>query len=127
MQQLVLVRFGDRPNPIVSIALAPHIVGQAFASQIPGAIMSVFNTESTIHEVANSIQQTGVYFILMKSSDARINMPKQLIEAINQAVEMEEAQPQNDEMTIDDVLDQINRKGIASLTPAQRQILEGRQ
>ena len=47
MKKLFLVRFGSAPNPAVSQALMPHIVGKAFAAPIPGAILSVFNTQSS--------------------------------------------------------------------------------
>ena len=127
MQKLILVRFGNQPSPIVSMALKPHIVGQAFAGPIPGAIMSVFNTNSTKERVEQDIKETGAFFMLMKADEVSIYLPDELMEIIGQIGSEEPAKPEERELTIDDVLDLINRNGIASLTPSQRRILDGRQ
>ena len=128
MQKLILVRFGNQPSPAVSMALKPHIVGNAFAGPIPGAIMSVFNTESTKEEIAEDIKETGAYFMLMRADEAAINLPEELMAVIAQ-ITSEEPDRATDsrELTIDDILDLINKNGIESLTPDQRRILDNRQ
>jgi len=127
MQKLILVRFGNQPNPIVSMALKPHLVGNAFAGPIPGAIMSVFNTESTKEEIAEDLKETGAYFMLMRADEATINLPEELMAVIAQIVGEEPGRAtDSSELTIDDILDLINKNGIESLTPEQRRILDNR-
>ena len=128
MQKLILVRFGTQPSPAVSMALKPHLVGNAFAGPIPGAIMSVFNTNSTKEQIAADVKETGAYFILMRADEATINLPEELMGVIDNIVGEEPARATDDrELTIDDVLDLINKNGIESLTPDQRRILDNRQ
>jgi len=128
MQKLILVRFGNQPSPAVSMALKPHIVGNAFAGPIPGAIMSVFNTESTKEEIAEDIKETGAYFMLMRADEVSINLPEELMAVIAQIVSEEPGRATDlRELTIDDILDLINKNGIESLTPDQRRILDNRQ
>jgi hypothetical protein len=128
MQKLILVRFGNQPSPAVSMALKPHIVGNAFAGPIPGAIMSVFNTESTKEEIAEDIKETGAYFMLMRADEAVINLPEELMAVIAQITGEEPGRATDlRELTIDDILDLINKNGIESLTPDQRRILDNRQ
>ena len=128
MQKLILVRFGTQPSPVVSMALKPHIVGNAFASPIPGAIMSVFNTNSTKEQIAADVKETGAYFILMRADEATINLPEELMGVIDNIVGEEPGRATDDrELTIDDILDLINKNGIESLTPDQRRILDNRQ
>jgi hypothetical protein len=128
MQKLILVRFGNQPSPAVSMALKPHIVGNAFAGPIPGAIMSVFNTESTKEEIAEDIKETGAYFMLMRADEAAINLPEELMAVIAQITSEEPGRATDSrELTIDDILDLINKNGIESLTPDQRRILDNRQ
>jgi len=128
MQKLILVRFGNQPSPAVSMALKPHIVGNAFAGPIPGAIMSVFNTESTKEEIAEDIKETGAYFMLMRADEVSINLPEELMAVIAQIVSEEPGRATDSrELTIDDILDLINKNGIESLTPDQRRILDNRQ
>lgn len=128
MQKLILVRFGNQPSPAVSIALKPHIVGNAFAGPIPGAIMSVFNTESTKEAIAEDIKETGAYFMLMRADEAAINLPEELMAVIAQITSEEPGRATDlRELTIDDILDLINENGIESLTPDQRRILDNRQ
>jgi hypothetical protein len=110
------------------MALKPHIVGNAFAGPIPGAIMSVFNTESTKEEIAEDIKETGAYFMLMRADEAAINLPEELMAVIAQITSEEPGRATDlRELTIDDILDLINKNGIESLTPDQRRILDNRQ
>ena len=123
MTTLALIRFGQTPNPIVSQALAPHIIGKAVAVPVPGAILSVFNTESSVDDVRESVQATGVFFIL--SDRAQLALPQPLMDAIADAFP-NDGEPTKDDkpLTMDDILDLISQNGIESLTSAQKQQLE---
>jgi hypothetical protein len=123
MTTLALIRFGQTPNPIVSQALAPHIIGKAVAVPVPGAILSVFNTESSVDDVRESVQATGVFFIL--SDRAQLALPQPLMDAIADAFP-NDGEPAKDDkpLTMDEILDLISQNGIESLTSAQKQQLE---
>lgn len=123
MEKLVLVRFGQTPNLSVSMALRPHIVGPAFAGPIPGAIMSVFNTESNLETVCNDIKATGAFFLLARYNDMNIELPEPLIEAINTVMGTQPA-PTRRVYTMDELLDIIREVGIDNLTQDQRDQLE---
>jgi hypothetical protein len=122
MTKLFLIRFGQTPSPIVSNALAPHIVGKASALPIPGAVLSIFNTESSIEDVRASIEETGAFFIL--TDNAELVLPQPLMAEIEK-VFPSGAQPVKEDktLTMDDILDLITQNGIESLTPSQLQIL----
>jgi hypothetical protein len=123
MTKLFLIRFGQTPSPIVSNALIPHMVGKATALPIPGAVLSIFNTESSIEDVRASIEETGAFFIL--TDNAELVLPQPLMEAIEK-VFPSGAQPVKEDkpLTMDEILDLISQNGIESLTPAQKQQLE---
>lgn len=123
MTTLALIRFGQTPNPIVSQALAPHIIGKAVALPVPGAILSIFNTESSVDDVRESVQATGVFFIL--SDRAQLALPQPLMDAIADAFP-NDGEPAKDDnpLTMDEILDLISQNGIESLTSAQKQQLE---
>jgi len=123
MTTLALIRFGQTPSPIVSQALAPHSVGKAVAVPVPGAILSVFNTESSVDDVRESVQATGVFFIL--SDRAQLALPQPLMDAIADAFP-NDGEPAKDDkpLTMDEILDLISQNGIESLTSAQKQQLE---
>lgn len=123
MKKLILIRFGTTPNPTVSNALKPHIVGPAFAGPIPGAIMSVFNTESDEDQITQDLKQTGALFFLLDSANTHQNLPEGMMEAID-AVLGTSPEPQAPVLTIDQILEKISAKGIASLTPAEIAKLE---
>lgn len=130
MEKLILVRFGSTPSPAVSAAIAPHISGKAFAAPIPGAILSVFNSPSNLEDICDAVKETGAYFMLMRYNDVNLFMPEELIAAINKVMgQLDRVQTPSAqrEWTLDEVLDLINAKGIESLTPEQRRVLEGRQ
>jgi len=123
MTTFALIRFGQTPSPIVSQALAPHIIGKAVAVPIPGAILSIFNTESSVDEVRESVQATGVFFIL--SDRAQLALPQPLMDAITKAFPNDgEPAKEDNALTMDEILDLISQNGIESLTPAQKQQLE---
>jgi len=123
MKRIILIRFGDKPNPTVSNALKPHIVGQAFAGPIPGAIMSVFNTESDEAQITQDLKETGALFFLLDAATVNQNLPEGMMEAIDRVLGAAPA-PEVFVPTIDDVLDKILRHGVQSLTSAEKRILE---
>jgi len=118
-----LIRFGTTPNPAVSNALKSHISGQAFAGPIPGAIMSVFNTESDEDQITQDLKQTGALFFLLDSANVHQNLPEGMMEAIDAVLGTAPA-PEPQVLTIDEILEKISAQGIRSLTQAERARLE---
>lgn len=124
-RQVILVRFGGSPDPRVTKVLANHITGKAVALPIPGAIMSIFYSESTIDTIKEDLQSVGHAFFIFDREDAGMNFPAEVIEVIDRAMGEEPQRPTaNREWTMDEVLDQISRGGMDSLTPEQRAVLE---
>lgn len=125
MKKLFLIRFGNVPNPEVTNVLAKHISGRAFAGPIPGAILSVFNTESDPSTITQQLSKTGALFFLIEAGSLNQNLPEGLMEAINKLTGNSEVTPQpvNPVLTMDDILDLISQNGIESLTASQLQIL----
>lgn len=124
-RQVILIRFGETPNPAITMVLAQHIKGKAIALPVPGAIMSVFYSESKIEDIANDLNQVGPCFFLFDREDAKLNLPKEVMEVIDNAMGETAQRPvERREWTIDEVLDQISRGGMDSLTPEQRAVLE---
>jgi len=124
MKQVILIRFGTVPNPAITLVLAPHMKGQAVATSVPGAIMSLFNTESEVAEIAQDLKELGPFFFIFERGQVEYNLPEEFIAQINQVFGKEEPQPQRREWTMDEVLDLISQNGIDSLTPEQRAVLE---
>ena len=125
MQRLILIRFGQLPDPRVSMALKSHIVGKAFAAPIPGAIMSVFNTNSHPDDVANSVKEVGVFFTLSEWNKTVTCMPIELLVAIEKVFgDQPSPAATQRQWTLDELLDLISKNGIESLTPDQRNQLE---
>jgi hypothetical protein len=126
MEKLVLVRFGQAPSPVVSRALAPHIVGQAVAVPVPGAILSIFNTGSNLDQVCDDVKATGAFFILARFNDINLELPEELVQVIHQAIGTSTPTPRETQKvyTMDELLDLISKNGIESLTQDQRQQLE---
>jgi hypothetical protein len=124
-RQVILVRFGEVPNPAITMVLAKHITGKAIALPVPGAIMSVFFSESTIKSIADDLKQVGPNFFIFDRDNDAMNLPKELIEVIDKAMGEEAQRPiQQREWTIDEVLDIISRQGMEALTPEQKAVLE---
>ena len=122
MKALTLIRFGQSPSPEVSAALAPHIVGKAVALPIPGAILSIFKSNSSIEEVREAIAETGAMFIL--SDNTELVLPQPLMDAIKKVFPEAEPAAEEKTLTMDEILDLINQNGIESLTPDQKRQLE---
>lgn len=123
MKKLVLIRIGQVPNPQVTEALVPHMTGRPIAFPIPGAIVSVFDTPHSIEEVSESVKQTGAFFFLVDFDKMQMHLPEEIMQIVSRAIG-ERPQVQEEDLTIDDVLDLITRNGIESLTPAHRRILD---
>ena len=124
MKKLILIRFGQTPSPAVSNALAPHIVGPAFAAPIPGAILSVFNTNSSEDQITQDVKETGATFFLMDETKVNLNLPEALMQAIDRVVQTARAtaSPQR-ALNLDQILDKIGATGMESLTPEERAFL----
>jgi hypothetical protein len=124
MTQVILIRFGETPNPAITAILAPHMIGKAIATPVPGAIMSVFNTESDVALIAQQLKELGPNFFIFKREDAKFNLPEEFIAKIDEVMGSEAPKPVRREWTVDEILDIIVNHGIESLTPEQRAILE---
>ena len=122
MKALTLIRFGQSPSPEVSAALAPHIVGKAVALPIPGAILSIFKSNSSIEEVREAIAKTGAMFII--SDNTELVLPQPLMDAIKKIFPEAEPAAEEKTLTMDEILDLISQNGIESLTPDQKRQLE---
>lgn len=123
MKQIVILRFGDRPNPAVTEALMPHMAGQSIALPVPGAIMSIIQTESSVDQVTEALKQVGVFFFCFERKDSGSQLPPELAAAIETVLETPRT-PVPREWSVDEILDLISQHGIESLTPEQRAILE---
>jgi len=122
MKKLTLIRFGQSPSSEVSAALAPHIVGKAVALPIPGAILSIFKSNSTMDEVREAVAQTGAMFILSESTEMVLPQPLMdvILKVFKDAAPVAEDKP----LTMDEILDLISQNGIESLTSDQKRQLE---
>lgn len=124
MRTLVLVRLGMTPNPAVTMALAPHFAGKKpVAFPIPGSIISVFQTESSIEEVSESIKETGALFFLMNLSQAQVNLPDEVMDIVNPFNDIPVQEP-TAQQTFDEIMELVRLNGAESLTPEQKVILE---
>lgn len=134
MIKIVLVRFGPPvPIPQISRALQPHF-GDAhpMAFPMPGAVVSVFNTESTVEQVTASIKEVTdeVPFFIFEFNPEGCQLPGELVTQISggSPVERRSAQVQRPNQsrparTMDEVLDKIADFGIESLTEEEKTIL----
>lgn len=132
MKRITLVRLGMLPNPAVSNALAPHIKdGKAVAFPIPGAIMTILDTESTLQQVSDAVIATGSHFII--SDNTGLHLPTEILAIISRGLEERGMRPLTDVveiergepiLSLDQLLDLVAEKGIAGLTPQQRERLD---
>ena len=125
MKKVALLRFGNSPSREVSEALAPHIVRSGIATQVPGAILSVFNTNSDIEVIADAIRSTGALFTISEWNPKLLQLPPELMLEIDTKVPNQNPEPQKREWTLDELLDLINKGGVDSLTQEQKIQLEG--
>jgi hypothetical protein len=123
MKKLILIRIGQVPNPLVTAALVPHMTGRPVAFPIPGAIVSIFDTESSLEEVSESVKETGAFFFLVEHQNSKIHLPEEVMEMLNQAMGTPEPEPTR-EQTVDEILDLIRERGVECLTEEQKRILE---
>jgi hypothetical protein len=124
-RQVILIRFGEVPNPAITKVLANHITGKAVALPVPGAIMSIFFSESTIDAITQDLKQVGPNFFIFDRDAAGVNLPTEVIEVIDRAMGEPSQRPVTQrEWTMDEVLDIITQQGMDALTPEQRAVLE---
>lgn len=129
MQKIVILRFGPPiPIPEINAALRPHFADQAAkAFPMPGGVMSVFNTNSTIEEVTNSVKEAvpGLPFFIFSYDPKGRSLPQPLIDAIESDAEPTSngAQATATELTIDEILEKITASGMESLTPSELAVL----
>lgn len=126
MKKVILIRFGDTPNPAITNALIPHIHGKAMAFPAPGSIISIFETNSELSAIDSSVNQTGALYFLMDFETSVMRLPVEAHAAIDRKfgtddhVELE----RGDRIySMNELLDLINENGIDSLTPNQKQQL----
>lgn len=131
MKKLILVRFTPAPipNPAVSLALATHMMTtprpQMFA--MPGAIITLFATESDVNAVNDDLKRTNSMFVLADTQNAMVSLPQELIRMPEIAAFLGSEAPtqrQARAWTLNELLDLITANGIESLTPEQRARLE---
>lgn len=119
------------PIPEVSAALRPHInSSNAKAFPTPGGVVSIIETESSIAEVSASLDEVGVFFVVVEVGSDAIGMPQALKDAIVQIEGSHNPSPAPQQvrpLTVDQILDKINATGIESLTDAEKAILEANQ
>lgn len=117
------------PIPEVSAALRPHINSpDAKAFPVPGGVVSIIDTESSIADVSAALDQVGVFFFIVPMDANVVGMPQGLNDALNQRGIVAPSAPQPVRpLTVDEILDKINATGVESLTDAERAILEANQ
>lgn len=128
MQKIVILRFGPPiPIPEINAALRPHFADQrAKAFPMPGGVMSVFSTESSIEEVATSIKECGVpgiSFFVFPFDEKSCQLPPQLIAAINDGAANNSSPVPSRQLTVDEILEKISAHGRESLTPDELETL----
>jgi hypothetical protein len=125
MKKVVLVRFGDVPSPTVSAALKPHLNGIAIAFPVPGAVMSIFETESSEDQIAQDVKATGAMFLLFPLVPSQMALPVPVMEAVNAKFEISpEPTDSIADVTLEAVIARMREHGIISLTEAEKQLLQ---
>jgi hypothetical protein len=130
MKKIIIVRFAPtmQPNPRVTRALQPHMKTSprptAFA--VPGAIVTLMATDSTLDQVRDSLNGTGVSFILADLENVKVAFPQEIMNSpvVRQFVSSAAPTPATRLWTLDELLDLIAANGIDSLTQEQRTQLD---
>ena len=126
MQNLTLLRFGNSPMPEVSKVLSRHMVGQGVLMPIPGVVISVFDTETSIENLTEELRSTGAYFYLVETNCSGLGMPDEfkthVLENFPYAFGDAQASPieSND---IEELLNKVRTLGDDSLTPEEKERL----
>lgn len=126
MNKIVIMRFGpQRLIKEINEALRPHFSHDANAKAVPvpGGVMSVFNTESTLEDVSKSLKRIdrNLPFFVMPFNENHMQIPG-LTSDESSDVEDDEVPT----LTVDQILEKISANGINSLTENEKSILEGR-
>lgn len=129
MKKIVVLRFGPPiPIPEINQALRPHFANDqsAKAFPVPGRVMSVFNTDSTPEQIAESIKALSldIPFFVFPYDRKASSLPQPLEDAINsESVPSNSAQPTAPALTVDQILEKISEHRIESLTEVERATL----
>lgn len=130
MKKIVVLRFGPpMPIPEINQALRPHFAADqsAKAFPMPGGVLSVFSTESTLEQVSDSIKALNmpIPFFVFEYHLETSSLPKPIEDAINDSTPACDASPDEEvvEPTVDEILEKITAQGIESLTEREREIL----
>jgi hypothetical protein len=125
MKKLILVRFSPtmQPNPAVTAALKPHMKmnPRPIAFPVPGAIVTLMVTDSTLDQVRDSINATGAMFVLADLENAKVQLPQEIMNSpmLRNYISQEPQRPAPRVWTLDELLDLVAANGIDSLTPEQ--------
>lgn len=119
------MRFGPPiPIPEIHEALKPHFQNDPAPKMMPtpGGVMSIFSTDSTPEEVADSLKEVSpdLPFFVMPLDSNRMQIPG-LFERLGENVQSEEVRPT---LTVDQILDKISDSGMESLTEEEKATLE---
>ena len=130
MRKIVFLRFGPPIMiPEINQALRPHFAADqsAKAFPMPGGVMSVFSTESSLEQVADSVKALNmpIPFFVFEYRPEMSSLPKQIEDAVNDNTPAHDAPPNEEvaEPTVDEILEKITEHGIESLTEREREIL----
>jgi hypothetical protein len=123
MKKLILVRlFAMNPDPRVTNVLGAHMsqtIRPVFIPT-PGAMITVFETESDQKEIEAQLKQLGVFFVLGDLQTISLVLPNELMAIIRPFTNDAVANPDaNRQWTLDELLDLISMSGRESLTPEQ--------
>lgn len=128
MKKLILVRFAPtmQPNPAVTRALAPHMkqTPKPVAFPLPGVIVTLFVTDSTLDQVRDSINETRSCFVLADTEISHIMLPPEIMKTPMVKKFFNNSEPASQTIwSLDELLDMVAANGLDSLTPAQREAL----
>ena len=123
MKNLTLLRFGNSPMPAVSEVLSRHMVGQGVLMPIPGVVISVFDTETSIEVLTEELRSTDAYFYLVETNCEGLGMPDEFRDAVLQNFPHafgDVQVPSNTEVDIEELLNKVRTQGDDSLTPEEK-------
>ena len=122
MRKYYLVRLGPCPDPNVNYLLARHVEGQiAVCCQMPGVILTVFNSKSTIEEIRKELAPTGYWFFIgEQGKDFGFQLPSDLVQHIEKTFAKNRVECT---LSLDDLLELVEANGLESLTQPERERL----
>ena len=128
MKRLALIRFGGVPNQDVTRALQPHIdLSRSIAFPIPGAVMSIFDTDADPAQIAADVRAVGVQFILCPFDPKTVELPAQIMSIIREKMDGGSAPTQAEgpsaNTELEAIIAKMREQGEDSLTPEEKEIL----